>query len=533
MTSDDVKINHRVRITVHRQDPDLAPTMIHHRARITVTSPTSSMPPDDVIFYTELIESTEVIAKDDINEDARDVIDHDLPKVRSRTDDKCINKPSVLFRFPLSKIQRSKKQQVPAPGTHDETPEIPSEQMNEELLVQVAELVDELNDDALTPPMSILRAAKILERYPGEEAKLIASLKRKVEKKSASTCTEKSTIDSKTMRNMALLDLTSLTDATEEMPSPHASPASESTNRVSASTAFDDVEEVQGREEVIGNLLQAFENVEGSDRARDLDDSTLHDAINGDIESVAVSTSAPMSKAGGRISNVSAVENLEVGVEVDLRTELGKSAEVEEQVDVGISDEGVEIYVDGGDDDALANEIRSNMQNEDFLRDISVKLELYMRLEAIYGKIEYEEHAQRRLQVVLDRFGGSEGIVLLALRRQMECNSVEEGGEIDIDKDVSTGDNEPASQDSFGDIANESKSETARLTTKLKGFAKSKSIRKRKGCSIEEQSGPSSSHGPLNRIPTSTGHSGDDLYDADMSADLDAYMYSTSMYPLK
>ena len=511
--SDDVKINHRVRITVHRQDSDLAPTMIHHRARIPViASPTSSMPQDDVdISYTELNESTEVVAKGDINEDARDVIDDaDLPKVRSSTNDKCINKPSVLFRFPLSKIRRSKNQQVPAPGTHDEKPEIPSEQMNEELLVQVAELVDELNDDALTPPMSILRAAKILERYPGEEAKLVASLKRKVEKKSASTCTEKSTIDSKTMRNMALLDLTSLTDATEEMPSPHASPASESTNRVSASTAFDDVVEgVQGREKAIENLLQAFENVEGSDRARDLDDSTLRDAINGDIESVAVNTSAPMSKAVSE----------EVGVEVDLTTELGKSAEVEEQVDVGISDEGVEIYFDVGDDDALANEI-------------SVKLELYMRLEAIYGKVEYEEHAQRRLQVVLDRFGGREGIVLLALRRQMECNAVEEGGEI-IDKDVSTGDNEPASQDSFGDIANESKSETARLTTKLKGFVKSKSIRKKKGCSIEEQSGPSSSHGALNRIPTSTGHSGDDLYDADMSADLDAYMYSTSMYPLK
>ena len=161
---------------------------------------------------------------------------------------------------------------------------------------------------------------------------------------------------------MALLDLTSLTDATEEISSPRASPVSESTNRVSASTAFDDVEEVQGREEVIGNLLQVFEN---------------------------------------------------------------------------------------------------------------------------------------------------------------------------IDEDVSTGDNEPASQDSFGDIANESKSETARLTTKLKGFVKYKSIRKKKGCSIEEQLGPSSSHGALNRIPTSTGHSGDDLYDADMSADLDAYMHSTSMYPLK
>ena len=510
--SDDVKINHRVRITVHRQDFDLAPSMIHHRARSTVTSPTSSMPQDDVdISYTQLVESTEVIAEGDINEDARVVIDHDLPKVRSSANDKCINKPSVLFRFPLSKIRRSKKQQVSAPGTHDETPEIPSEQMNEELLVQVAELVDEINDDAPTPPMSILRASKILERYPAEEAKLVASLKRKVEQKSASTCTEKSTIDSKAKRNMALLDLTSLTDATEEKPSPRASPASESTNRVSASTAVDGVVGgVQGREEAIGNLLQAFENVEGSDRARDLDDSTLHDAIKGDIESVAVNTSAPMSKAVSE----------EVGVEVDLTTELGKSAEVEEQVDVGISDEGVEIYFDVGDDDALANEI-------------SVKLELYMRLEAIYGKVEYEEHAQRRLQVVLDRFGGHEGNVLLALRRQMECNAVEEGGEIDIDKDVSTGDNEPESQDSIGDIVNESKSETTCLTTKLKGFVKSKSIRKKKGCSIEEQSGPSSSHGALNRIPTSNGHSDDDLYDADMSADLDAYMYSTSMYPLK
>ena len=477
--SDDVKINHRVRITVHRQDSDLAPSMIHHRARSTVTSPTSSMPQDDVdISYTQLVESTEVIAEGDINEDARVVIDHDLPKVRSSANDKCINKPSVLFRFPLSKIRRSKKQQVSAPGTHDETPEIPSEQMNEELLVQVAELVDEINDDALTPPISILRAAKILERYPAEEAKLVASLKRKVEQKSASTCTEKSTIDSKAKRNMALLDLTSLTDATEEKPSPRASPASESTNRVSASTAVDSVVGgVQGREEAIGNLLQAFENVEGSDRARDLDDSTLRDTINGDIESVAVNTSAPMSKAGGRISNVSAAENPpdgeEVGVEVDLTTEFDKSAEVEEQVDVGISDEGVEIYFDVGGDDALA------------------------------------------------------------LRRQMECNAVEEGGEIDIDKDVSTGDNEPESQDSIGDIVNERKSETTRLTTKLKGFVKSKSIRKKKGCSIEEQSGPSSSHGALNRIPTSNGHSDDDLYDADMSADLDAYMHSTSMYPLK
>ena len=501
----DVKINHRVRITVHRQDSDL----------------TSSIPQDTPIMinYNEL-ESTEVTAKGDINEAARDVIDDYLPKDRSSTNDKCINKPSVLFRFPLSKmIQRSKKQQVPAPSTstHDEKPEMPSEQVNEELLVQVAELVDELHGDALTPSMSISRAAKILERYPGEEAKLVASLKRKVEEKSASARTKKSTADKKTLRNMALLDLTSLTDATEEMPSPDSSPVSEITNRVSASTSFGDViEETQGREEAIENLFQTFENDEGSDRARDLDDSTLHDAINGDIEWVAVNASSPMSKA----------ENPPDGGEVTM------DEEADEQVDVGISDEGVEIYFDVGDDDALANEIRSNVHNDDFVLDISVKLELYMRLEAIYGKVESKEDAQRRLQAVLDRFDGREEIVLLALRQQMECHSVEEGREIDNDEEFSTGDNEPTSQDSIGDIANESKGEMPRLAAKLKCFVKSKSNRKKKGCSIEEQSGPSSSYGSLNRIPTSIDHSNDDLYDADMSADLDAYM-QTAMYPSK
>uniref|UniRef100_A0A7S0FUS2 Uncharacterized protein n=1 Tax=Minutocellus polymorphus TaxID=265543 RepID=A0A7S0FUS2_9STRA len=216
----------------------------------------------------------------------------------------------------------------------------------------------------------------------------------------------------------------------------------------------------------------------------------------------------------------------EVGIEVNLTTELDESTKADEHVDVGmnisLSNEGVEIYLDVGNDDAVINEIRSNMQSDDFLRDLSVKLELYMRLEAIYGKAESEEHAQRRLRVVLNRFEGREGVVLLALRRQMDSQAAEEGGQISNDEDIPTGcgDYERA-QASVDDNAKES-NETTR-TKIFKGFVKS--IRKTKNisASIEERSGLSSLHGASNIDDGHSSRDDDDLYDADLSADLDEF----------
>ena len=94
-------------------------------------------------------------------------------------------------------------------------------------------------------------------------------------------------------------------------------------------------------------------------------------------------------------------------------------------MNISLVSNGVEIYFDIGAPNGVAtnDEIRSHFYNEHFLRELSTKFELYMRLEAIYGKAETEGHAQRRLQAVLERFEGREQVLLLALRRQMELST--------------------------------------------------------------------------------------------------------------
>ena len=195
----------------------------------------------------------------------------------------------------------------------------------------------------------------------------------------------------------------------------------------------------------------------------------------------------------------------EIGVEWNLSAvQLDEPIEAEDQLDVemnvSLSSTGVEIYFDVGDDGVGTNEIRSNFENEHFLRELSVKLELYMRLEAIYGKAETEEHAQRRLRAVLERFEGREQVVLLALRRHMESHV----------------------QPSIGDITNAGMSETRNndnlsiesnpQVAKTKGKEDQRTrIQEEASLSMES----SSNNGDINLS------TGDDIYDADISADLD------------
>ena len=564
-------------------DIDSDDEMINHRARITVIRPRSAMPPldhdnnslnisTDTPIGINCDESTKASAKpanapvesqaneEEGTNDENAVVPKVHMQVKSTIATKW-TKSTALFRSSLSKMQRRKIRQVPAPlgtcstGTTDadvDATGVPP-QMDEEILVKVAGLVDELYDDALhvSPLMSILRATKIIERYPENVERLVASLERRVkEKKLASTgVTETSQPTPKKLST--LLDLTSLTDGTEDtkdLSSPDTSPLSKSDNVASAmAIAGNVVEGLEKYGEAIENLLKAFgEAVKGEQGCPDSDYSSFHGAsadgnstrddslplisagtpskattgdlalglsksprgevkahtrkLQGEKKMSAVVTTFGIMAAGlataavtlpkkgvarrrkktkswqsivddeGKEGGLSeglpvnpeeacSFENTEVraafiakfdddvdeentvegiqfeveegpigadplasthgpdvsmlgeesGVEWNLSAvQLDEPIEAEDQLDVdmniSLSSNGVEIYFDVGDDGVATNEIRSNFENEHFLRELSVKLELYMRLEAIYGKAETEEHAQRRLQAVLERF---------------------------------------------------------------------------------------------------------------------------------
>ena len=656
-------------------DIDSDDEMINHRARITVIRPSSAMPPldhdnsslnisTDTPIGINCDESTKASVKPanapvESQASEKEGPRHtdegyvDVPKaymlVKSAIGTKW-TKSTALARSSLSKMQRRKIQKVSSPlgstGTTDADANatgVPS-QMDEDLLVKIAGLADELYDDALPPSMSILRATKIIERYPENVERLVASLERRVvEKKLASSSTTATKKTPKKVQN--LLDLTSLTDGTEDtkvLSSPDTSPSSKRVEPHSAMTMVGNV--VEGLEkygEAIENLLSAFsEAEEGQQDCHDSDYSSFYGAIangsstrddslplisagtqskattgdlalglsesprgevrahtrkfQGEKKMSAVATTFGIMAAGLATAAVTlpkkgvarrrkktkswqssvddegqeegfseglsvnteeacSFENIEVsaafiakfdddvdeentlegiqfevkegpveadplasnhgpdvsmlgeeiGVEWNLSAvQLDEPIEAEDQLDVemnvSLSSNGVEIYFDVGDDGVATNEIRSNFENEHFLRELSVKLELYMRLEAIYGKAETEEHAQRRLQAVLERFEGRQHVVLLALRRQMELHT-------GTGENTNAGMSETRNNDN---LSIESNPQVAK--TKGKEDQRTR-IQEEASLSMES----SSNNGDINLS------TGDDIYDADISADLD------------
>ena len=452
--------------------------MINHRARITVTKPSSAVPfdpdnnllnistdtPIEINCKKRLSKASGVSTKGGINDE--EGTDDGAANVQAkpsieRVDSKW-TKPRALFQSPLSKISKASSSLVGGGTTsaNANATEVPA-QMNEELLVKIAELADELYDDALTPSMSILRATKIIERHPENIEEIVVVLERRVkEKHSASADMTETAATPKKMPNS--LDLTPLTDATEALSSPDISPSS------------------KGGSDVLANL---------------------------------------------KTNGVGMGD--EIGIEVNLSAaELDKSAEVEPEdhidveMNISLSSNGVEIYFDIDTD-----EIKSNLKNEQFLRELSAKLELYMRLEALYGKAETEEHAQCRLQAVLERFQGREQIVLLALRRQMEILALEEELQVDNHNERRRSLAGVHSQPCFGDNTNAGMCE-ARNDDLVAEQSKSPVT---KTNSIEEpiQEETCSSNMKSSKVGIDELSADDDLYDADISADLDNLLRGT------
>ena len=444
--------------------------MINHRARITVTRPSTAvhLDPDNSLLHTstdtpigincdEAMKASHkqpnALVESQANEKegpcGTDEGNTDVPtayvQVKSTLSTKW-TKAAALFRSSLSKMQRRMIQQVPVPRSTtctdaDADTTGVSLQMDKELVVKIAVLADELYDDSLSPSMSILRATKIIERCPENIERLVVSLERRVkEKKSASITTKAAEPIKKTPKKMStLLDLTSLTDGTEDLSSPDTSPSSKRVEVSSATTIVSNVVEgIEKYGEAIKSLLGPFgEEVENCEQGRR--NSEGSSSFNDDfadtkyvtddtlpLTSVEHVTNSAKTAANDLETDVSMGE--EIGIEVNLSAvKLDESADVEGEIDVEMNisfsnNEGVEIYFDI-DDDAVTDKIRPTIENENFLRELSSKLELYMRLEAIYGKAETEERAQRRLQAVLQRFEGREQVVLLALRRQMELHA--------------------------------------------------------------------------------------------------------------
>lgn len=660
--SDDEMINHRARITVTRPSSAMLP-LDHDNNLLNISTDTpigiginceAPLKPTDAPVESQASEEKGPCGTNEGNDD--------VPKahrqVKSTIGTKWTNS-TALVRSSLSRMQWRKIQQVPAPlGTCSATDAdanatgVPS-QMDGELLVKIAGLADELYDDSLSSSMSILRATKIIERYPENVERLVASLERRVKEKESAFTDVTMTAQTTPKKMAALLDLTSLTDGTEDtedLSSPDTPLAMTIVGNV--------VEGLEKYGEAIENLFNAFgEAAEGEQGGRDSEGSSSFHGASVYRSSVRDDsmplTSAGSSKAtaGDHMSEsprreskahtrkfqgekkMSAVvttfgimaaalataavalpkkgiarrrkkteswqpivadegneeeglseclptqqtntfagagensvdpeescffENIEVraafvaesdddvdeesplegiqfnveeglvgadplasnhgpdasmpeeiGVEWNLSAvQLDEPTEDENQLDVGmnisLSSNGVEIYFDIGNDGVAANEILSNFENEHFLRELSAKLELYMRLEAICGKAETEEYAQRRLQAVLERFEGREQVVLLALRRQMELYMY----------------TQPSIDDKT--IAGMSETRNDNLSTESKPLVtKTKRIADQPTCTrIQEESKPSPSVESSNNgdIDLSTG---DDIYEADISADLD------------
>jgi len=91
-------------------------------------------------------------------------------------------------------------------------------QSRDQVIIEVAEVIDTLYDDNLSESVSRLRARKMVERYEGKEKQLIASLRKKMEAKEAKK-KERAGKDPS-------LDDAAMTDATEDISSPDPSPSS-------------------------------------------------------------------------------------------------------------------------------------------------------------------------------------------------------------------------------------------------------------------------------------------------------------------